>query len=459
MNHSSPLPSRRVFLKSIGACLALPSLESIGSSQVGVETPLSASNRARLLYLYFPNGTAEGSWGVEKTRSDGRIQSLNQWMAPLDPFKEDLIVPKNLWTPRGNGHGGGTATWLTGGSFDGRKNNAGGVSADQIAARHLRGSTPLPSLELSVAGEGFFSNCLVRNSLSWITPNTPALRETEPRVLFDKMFRGLATTGAPNTQKTSVIDLVQEQAKSLSRRASSLDKEKIDEYLTAVREIEQRMEFAEAQSRRIADDDALNDTLTRPKAGIPAQHEEYLQQMMELLALALWSGATRVGSFMLDHGQSNRYFNFIPEVQGTWHALSHWRDASGKTEDDDGKTSWSSAGAKREMYNRVSRWHHQQVAYLLGRLKHLKEVDGSPLLDHSMVVYGSSLADGHEHEAENLPVLIAGGKAHGLQSGRGLDFRRNTSMSKLHFSLLQAMGVPIHRFAETSDPLPGLRSQ
>lgn len=442
-------PNRRAFLRGIGACLALPSLESFG-------TP--ATNAARsgvppcLAYLYFPNGTAEGTWDPEKVGPAGELQKLNRWMAPLEDYKSDIVVTKNLWTPRGNGHSASTATWLTGGAFDNRKNDVGSASADQIAARHLGGSTPLPSLELSTRDEGSFSGSLPRNCLSWIQRNVPAARETMPRAVFDKLFR---RTGEGFVDR-SVLDLVLEQSKSLKRQASNADGRKIDEYLDAVRAVEKRLDFAEQQTQRISDDNALTDTLARPAAGIPASHEEYVRQMLELMALSFWSGATRVSTFMLDHGQSNRYFDFVPGVKGTWHALSHWKDASGRTEDDDGRTKWDSTKSKWEMYNSVTRWHHSQFAYFLGRLKALKNADGTCVLNSSMIVYGSGIADGHTHEEKNLPILLAGGGAGTIATGQHLAPRRDTSLSQLHLALLQRMGVPLEEFGETRTPLAGL---
>ncbi len=279
-----------------------------------------------------------------------KLEELNEWMAPLEEHKADLVVTKNLWTPRGNGHGAGTATWLTGGSYNGRKNDVGGPSVDQIVARHFRADSPLPSLELSTAGEGSFAGSLPRNCLSWTARDVPAVRETIPRAVFDKLFRR-APEGFVNE---SVLDLVLAQSKDLKRRASAADGRKIDEYLDSVRAIEKRLEFAEVQSKRAAADRGLTDTLRRPKPGIPTNHEEYVRQMLDLMALAFWSGATRVSTFMLDHGQSNRYFNFLPGVKGTWHALSHWKDASGRTEDDDGHTKWDDARSKKDQYNEVT---------------------------------------------------------------------------------------------------------
>ena len=438
--------SRRTMLRGVGAAVSLPLLDVMAEPSVRVAE--NQKSPARLAYLYIPNGVADGAWQPEEVDSRGQLLQLNPWMKSLATYKKDLIVFRNLWTPRGNGHIAGTATWLTGGSFDGEKLDSGGASVDQIAARHLGSETLLPSLELSSRGEGIFSSSLPRNSLSWVDSATPAPRDIEPRVVFDRMFRA-AESGLGSK---SVVDLVLADARRLKRRVSDRDHKKIDEYLESVRAIERRIEFAERQKVRAANNPQLQKALVRPPAGIPEDHGEYLRTMMDMIVLAFWSNATRVATFMLDHGQSNRYFNFIDGVQGTWHALSHWKDISGKTEDDDGMTSWRSRQEKRDMYNRVTEWHTDQVAYLLKRLQGIEEWDGT-LLDNSLIVYGSSLADGHEHAARNLPVLLAGGGNHAVASGRQFGGRRETSMSDLHLALLARLGVREARFAESRSPL------
>jgi hypothetical protein len=369
-------------------------------------------------------------------------------MKSLAPFRKDLTVFRNMWTPRGNGHIAGTATWLTGGSFDGEKLDSGGASVDQIAAKHLQSKTLLPSLELSTRGEGIFTSSLPRNTVSWVDSVTPAPRDIEPRVVFDRMFR----TGDSGLSNRSVIDLVLEDARRLKRRVSSRDQKKIDEYLASVRAIERRIEFAQRQKDRAVRTPGLQQALVRPEPGIPEDHGQYMRTMMDMIVLAFWSDATRVCTFMMDHGQSNRYFNFIDDVKGTWHALSHWKDIGGKTEDDDGKTSWSSRDEKRDMYNRVTEWHTEQVAYLLKRLSDIHEPNGR-LLDHSMIVYGSSLSDGHQHDEKNLPLLLAGGAGHSVKPGRLVGGNRDTSMSDLHLAMLQRLGVPQDKFAESRSPL------
>ena len=320
---------------------------------------------------------------------------------------------------------------------------------DQLVARHLAGRSPLPSLELSTAGEGSFAGSLPRNCLSWTARDVPAVRETIPRAIFNKLFRR-AKEGFVDK---SVLDLVLNQSKDLKRRASAADGRKIDEYLEAVRAVEKRLEFAEAQSMRMAADGELTDTLKRPQPGIPASHEEYVRQLLNLMALAFWSGATRVSTFMLDHGQSNRYFNFLPGVKGTWHALSHWKNASGRTEDDDGITKRGSVDSKLNQYNEVTKWHHAQLAWFLQRLKELKDGDGVSVLERSMIVYGSSIADGDEHGEKDLPILLAGGGGGTMETGRYLRPARSTSLSRLHLGMMQRMGMPVREFAEAEEAL------
>jgi len=252
------------------------------------------------------------------------------------------------------------------------------------------------------------------------------------------------------------LDAVLEDANSLRQRISLDDHRKLDEYLESVRAIERRLKFADTQAKRAAENSDLQSRLIRPAAELPSDYGQYVRLMFDMLTLAFWADATRVATFMLDHGQSNRYFNFIKGVQGTWHALSHWKDASGNTEDDDGITSWSSPREKRHQYNLVTRWHHQQVAYFLDRLKSIREQDGRTLLENSTILYGSSLADGHEHAAKNLPLVVAGNGGSTIRSGSVVRFRNDTSMSRLHLSMLRQLDPRVQRFAEEIQPMTEL---
>lgn len=433
-------------LRGTGAAVSLPLLEVMtGRTTRAAET---AKPTTRLAYMYIPNGVAEGAWQPKTVGAKDQLQQLNPWMRSLEKHREDITIFRNMWTPRGNGHIAGTATWLTGGGFDGEKIDAGGASIDQLAAKEIGQHTLLPSIEMSARGQGIFTSSLPRNALSWIDSKTPAARDIEPRIIFDRMFR----VGKSGLANKSVVDLVLSDAKQMQRRISDQDQQKLHEYLDSIRAIERRIEFAQKQRGRADGNPLLAKAMVRPDAGIPEDHGEYMRQMIDMIVLAFWADATRVATFMLDHGQSNRYFDFVDGVRGTWHALSHWKDISGKTEDDDGKTSWSSRDEKREMYNRVTAWHTEMVAYLLGRLKAIKEPTGS-LLDNSMIVYGSSLADGHEHANRNLPLLLAGGGGGTIRSGRLIRFRKATSMSDLHLSLLKRLGVQRDRFADSHSPI------
>ncbi len=449
MNPSAKL-SRRTMLRSLGAAISLPALDVMAPVRLFGKENTSKTNR--IGYFYFPNGIPRGIWHPTKTGRNGSLKRLNEWMSPLEPHKEQLIIPSNIWTPKGNGHGAGTATWLTGHGYSGREVNAGGISVDQLAAKKVGPKTLLPSLELSTKGEGYFSNSLPRNSISWSDTGIPLTREIEPRAIFDRMFRP-QSGGATNR---SVMDLVLADAKSLRTKVSQADQHRLDEYFESIRALEKRIEFSEIQTERMKKDRALTDSLVRPSSGIPSNHEEYVRLMMDMIVLAFWSDATRVVSFMLDHGQSNRYFNFIDGVKGTWHALSHYGNASGNTEDDDGSTSWDSVESKRAMYAEVVRWHHRQFAHLLDRLGSIKEAQGGSILDNSMLLLGSSLGDGDAHDEEDLPTLIAGGGCGTLRPGRAIDFKSKTDLSSVHLSFLDRLGVSASSFGTADGPLSEL---
>jgi len=434
--------SHRTILKSMGAVVGLPALDvmqplSAAAGGVGI----AASSPRRMAYIYFPNGIAGDVWKPEKAAADGKLISLNKWMSPLEEFKEDIIIPTNLHTPLGNGHGAGTATWLTGDDYEDQDVGSNPISVDQVAARQMRDQTLLPSLELSLKGEGFFSNSLPRNAISW-SRRGPMTREVEPRVIFDRMF-GAPSGGATNRM---VMDYVLQEAKSLRRVVSRADRKRLDEYFESIQALERRIRFAEKQSAEAKADGGTTNSRLAPTPGIPLEHGKYLQLMLDLLVTAFQTDATRVATFMLDHGQSNRYCNFIDGVRGTWHALSHYQDASGKTEDDDGATSWNSVEEKRNQFAEVTRWHHRQMAYLLGRLKVIREPDGRSLLDNSMICYGSSLSDGNEHGDEDLPIIVAGRGGGTIKPGRLVKFRRPTDLGELHTAFLQRMGVDVETF-------------
>ncbi len=438
--------SRRSILRGAGAAVSLPLLDVMLPSSALAET----TRTNRLAYFFFPNGIPRGTWEPAKVAPDGRLLELNEWMQPLEPLKDDIVIPTNLWKPLGQGHVKAPPTWLTGYDYDGTRIHAGGISVDQLVAKHTGQDTLLPSLELSLKGEGFFSNSLPRNTLSWAgAGDRPLSREIEPRVIFDRIFP--RTSGGATDR--SVMDMIMADAKSLRAYVSDADQRRLDQYFESIRALEKRIEFAEKQTTEIKRDKAFTDTLATPAPGIPSGHENYIRIMMDLVVLAFQTNATRVCTFMLDHGQSNRYFNFIDEVRGTWHALSHYGNADGKSDDDDGTTSWDSVEQKRAMFAKVQRWHHVQMAYFLGRLKQIREPDGGTLLDNSMIVYGGSLGDGNDHSPLNLPMIVAGRGGGSIKTGRLIEYKKSTNLANLHLSLAQRMGLKIDQFATSDGPL------
>jgi hypothetical protein len=177
----------------------------------------------------------------------------------------------------------------------------------------------------------------------------------------------------------------------------------------------------------------------------------YMRLMFDMMVLAYWTDSTRVASFMLDHEQSNRYFDFIPDVRGMWHALSHWGDVSGKTEDDDGRTSWTSKEVKREQYLKVIHYHHEQVAYFLGKLKSIREGEGT-LLDNSLILYGSPFEDGNRHASKRVPVMLAGKAGGRLRTGRQLSYD-GQPREGIYLSMLDALGVHVEKMGNTDKAL------
>lgn len=434
--------SRRTMLRSFGAAVSLPMLDAMAPATANAASLSAGAAPRRMAHFYFPNGIAGDIWQPSSVAPDGTLLKLNEWMSPLEPFKKDLCIPTAIHTPLGNGHITGAATWLTASDYDPRQVGLASPSVDQVAAKAIGQQTLLPSLEISMKGEGFFSNSLPRNTLSWSTQGVPMTREVEPRVVFDRMF-GSGKGGATNRM---VMDFVLSEAKSLRRRVGLSDRKRLDQYFESIHALERRIEFAEKQAAEAKADGGLTNSRTAPTPGIPLDHGEYMRLMMDLMVTAFESDATRICTFMLDHGQSNRYCNFIDGVQGTWHALSHYRDASGKTEDDDGVTSWSSVEEKRNQFAEVTRWHHKQMAYLFGRMKEIREPDGRTLLDNSMICYGSSLSDGNQHGSENLPTLVAGGGGGTIRTGRQIKFNRETDLGEIHTAFLQRMGVETRGF-------------
>ena len=444
---------RRTFLRgAAGAALSLPLLEAMEPSSA--RAAARAAPPIRMGCIYLPNGVPNDAWRPEV--DNGRIVKMNEWMAPFESLKDDVQFIAGLQSETKGSHPGAGATWLVRPCPEGdrisKSKSVGEPSMDQIVARAIGDATPFPSLELISRPEGSFSKSLLRNNISWRNGSTPVPRETEPRAVYDRLTGRSAhdSHSSGSHRQQSVLDTVLADARSLRKRVGRADQGKLDEYVDAVRSVERQMSQMASDSRAAAREKASS--FPRPPAGVPEDHGAYLRLMFDMIVLAFWTDSTRVATFMLDHEQSNRYIDFIPEVKGMWHAISHWRDISGKTEDDDGETSWSSREVKYKQYLTIIKYHQEQVAYFLNRLKEIKEGDGT-LLDHSMILYGSPFSDGNEHLSRNLPMLIAGKAGGKIVPGRLLEYPDGPAEG-VYLSMMDIMGVPVHEIGGIDTAIP-----
>lgn len=432
---------RRTFLRGLGAAMALPPLEAMAApaSKATAGIPL------RMGFAYVPNGVILPEW---RTTGEGRAYKLSPTLQGLEPFKGDLQALDGLDHKKAyaNGDGGGdharaNATFLTG--CQARKTAGAdiriGVSVDQLAAAKVGKNTKLPSLELSTdrarrsgsCDSGY--SCAYQYNLAWKTESLPMSPEANPRAVFERMFgegstkQQAASRALRLRHEKSLLDFVLDDANSLHRTLGRTDRAKLDEYLTGIREIEQRIEKAEKF-------DAEKPDYPKPD-GIPGNFGEHLRVQFDLMALAFQADVTRVSTFLLAYDGSNRSFRDIGVPEGH-HGLSHHRDDKNKV-------------AKLA---KIDRFYADQFGYFLKKLKSIREADGSPLLDHCMIVYGSGISDGNRHRHSNLPVLLAGGKAAGLSVGRRRDYG-GAPLTNLYLALLERMDVEAEQLGDSTGKL------
>jgi Protein of unknown function (DUF1552) len=453
------MQSRRNILRGLGVALATPWLESgVFAATGGVERlkepPL------RLACLFMPNGVRPEQWTPE---GDGETYTITPHLKPLEAFQSDFLLLENLWnknTVGRNGHWPKVPAWLSGGFVErttGGDLDSGGTTVDQLLAQRIGHQTPLPSLELGIdaprtgidtAGGGFPR--ALGSFLSWADPKTPVPKEIVPQLAFDRLFRNkrspVISSVNPNSPEhldslqrddTSVLDVVLEQARSLRAKTSRNDQARLDEYFESVRSVERRLEASMKPQKRWINEGKL--PLDRPVAGLPATHKEHVRLMLDILVLAFWTDSTRIATFMMGDAQTAQNYDFLDGVKGNFHGLSHHRDIP----------------ETREQYGRIINWHTEQLAYLLGRMKSLKEGETS-LLDNSMVLFGSSLKCGNRHIEENLPLLLAGRGKGTLRPGRRVRAEKKTPFCNLHLALMERMGVKEESFGDSTGVLTGL---
>jgi hypothetical protein len=439
---------RRTFLKGMGTVIALPVLEAMAPSARLLAATAGETAKGfprRMGFVYIPNGANMADWTPKAVGTDFELPSI---LEPIAPFKQDFQVISGLAhdkaRPNGDGpgdHARASASFLTG--CQARKTAGAdikvGVSVDQIAAEKAGKFTRLPSLELSCdkgrqAGScdsGY--SCAYQFNLSWRTESTPMPPEVDPRLVFERLFsnnvKGETEESRAKRQlyKRSILDFVLEDANTLKTKLGYTDRRKLDEYLTAVRELEVRIE----QSEKFA---SSQPDYAKP-TGIPGEYENHVKLMYDLMAVAFQTDTTRVSTFIIAHDGSNRPYPSIGVSEGH-HDLSH----HGGNEE------------KKQKIAKINRFHMEQFAYFLNKLKSVKEGEGT-LLDNCMIVYGGAIGDGNRHNHDNLPILLAGRGGGTVTPGRHLKLDKETPMTNLYLAMLDRMGVPAQRVGDSTGKL------
>ncbi len=459
MTHKSLHLSRRTFLRGTSAAIALPLLDAMRPLRAFAASPATApattlaAAPVRMAFLYFPNGAWTDAW---VPKSAGANYELPFSLSPLQKVKDQVVVLSGLdkaASHEGDGHYAKTANFLTGAHVNkttGKDISAGGISIDQLAAQKLGDSTPLPSLELGIdpVVSGIDSNVgytrLYASYISWRGPGLPVAREINPRAAYDRLFGQKNAQGRPTTSNRaddqSLLDSALEDANDLRKRLGRDDQIKVDEYLEAVRAVEKRVEYAAKTSTARWMPTTPPDELPRPSADIPHDYQEHVRLMMDMLVLAFWTDSTRIASFMFANDVSGRNFTSLIEgVKGGHHHLSHHQNDPEKI----------------EQYKKINRWHVQQFARVIDKMRSIKEGDKT-LLDNSMILFGSSMSDGNRHDPANLPLLLAGRGGGDLRTGHHLASPGGTPLCNLYLSMLDRTGIKVPRFGDSTGKLAGL---
>ena len=466
MNTQAGYISRRKMLKGLGVAMGLPLLDVMkplaalaGPAMGGVAKKFPV----RMAFLYMANGVNPHTWAP---KGAGAGFELSEALQPLAALQKEILVLQQLWnagTNTGDGHYVKTAAWLTGTTITkttGSNLRSGGVSIDQVAAARLGHLTALPSLELGIEPitTGVDTNVgytrLYGSHISWSTPTTPVAKEINPKLAFDRLFRSTLKDGSGiSPQDQSVLDAVREDAKRLRGQVGARDREKLDEYFDSVRAVEKRIEFdAKRRAGEYESDPLVRREIDRLGGRItdyyrdPARlsersvdHTEQVRLMLDIIALAFWTDSTRVSTFMFANAVSGKNFSFLEGVKGSHPEISHHEKRP----------------ENLEQYKRINQWHVGQYAYLLEKLRSIKEGEGT-LLDNSMIVLGAGMHDGNAHDPHNLPILVGGRGGGSLAPGRSLTYEKNTPLCNLWSSMLTRMGTPVEKMADSTGELPGL---
>ncbi len=437
--------SRRTILKGLGAALTLPWMESLAWASGG-KSAVTAGPPRRWAAMIFTNGVWEPDWWA---KGAGNAMELGPTLQPLARHKNNILVLNGLHImPEFTGTVGGPHTpkftnFLSGGVINRTNVPDLAESIDQRLAREIGLKTPLPTLTLGIeptqSGLTAGVPSIYFTTISWSSDKTPVAPEIYPRRAFDRLFD---TTSLLNDR--SVLDAALDQSKSVRRKLSYHDKDKLDQYMESIRSVERRLELATSDNRFEGWKPTLDTpNIERPREGLDWDVPEHMRLMADLLVLAFQMDKTRIATLLLERDVSTINFNFLEGVgSGQYHATYSHHAHNPE----------SVAG-----YKRINRYHTEMAAYVIDKMSAVDEGNGS-LLDNSMLLFGSNLMDGNAHDATKLPLILAGGRNCEIKPGRVIDYTRpeDRLICNLHLATAQRMGLETDSFGNSTYPLPGL---
>jgi hypothetical protein len=418
--------------------MALPWLESLSAFAA---TPSSAFPK-RFAVLFMGNGINENHWGAEGSGAD---MKLSQSLSPLEPIKKKVNVINGLFNKNSTGQGihpAQTGSLLSGAPIQRGPVIHAGITVDQMIANHVGQDTLQPSIVLAceqpMTGYHETNFSMAYSShISWQNADSPVPNEVYPALAFDTLFENRGSL-----RNLSILDRVKGSAETLSHKISTSDRHKLDEFMTSVREVEKRVDGMRKSQEKAEDLAKLKNrpvfSMDRPANGLPEDFREHARLMCDLIALAFQTDKTRVASLLLARDLSALYYPFL-DVRNGHHAASHDNLSDG--------------------YERISRFHLSQMAYLATRLDEMPEGDGT-VLDNSCIMFLSNLWNGSKHDSFKLPVVLAGGLGGTLETGRSLDYLNagdeNRKMCSLFLGIMDRMGIKLDRFGDADTRLAGL---
>jgi len=428
---------RRTFLRGVGTALTLPLLDAMIAPMTALaDTPADPARLRRLGFVFMPMGSDITRWTPPDAQS---LDHLSPTLSPLEKVKEHVTVVSNLELLNAypGTHSSSNSAFLSAAKAKHTESTDYmlGTTVDQIAAQQIGRDSQLPSLELAMdllATVGQCDNgfaCVYQNCLSWSSPTTPLPAEAHPRIVFERLF---GEGGSPDERRAalqkraSLLDAVSEDFARLKRQLGPADRARVSGYMESVREVERRIQKAEADSKQ----NTLPD-LDRP-IGVPAAYADHAKLMFDLQVLALQGDITRVITFQLARETSNRTYPEIG-VPDAHHPLTHHGNDPEKI----------------ARMAKINQFHVSLFAYFLERLKATREGNGS-LLDHSLLLYGSGMGNPNVHDHTNLPIIVAGGAAGKMKGGRHLKYAQPAPLANLHLTLLDKVGVRLDRFGDSN---------